>query len=90
MPLAADAAMSVRVTGVTDWRAVQALIETLSATTGVSQVYPRAFRRGEVLLAVDTGLTARRVAAAAAATRSDAGSVRARVASDTLVEVRVE
>ncbi|HLU68615.1 MAG TPA: hypothetical protein VKZ63_20180 [Kofleriaceae bacterium] len=79
----------IRLRGARTWSSISAIIHRLGATEGVRAVHPRQVWQGRVALAVDTGLSAARVAAAVERARLPRGTVRAAARGSAEVEAEV-
>jgi len=72
-----------------DRAAAAAIIQRLGGTEGVAAVHARDVRRGRILLAVDSKLAARNLAAAVERARLPSGTVRATASGDGKIVVEV-
>jgi len=88
-PAGSGSFVAVEIKGAHAWGAVAAIIQRLGATEGVAAVHARDVRRGRILLAVDSKLAARNLAAAVERARLPSGTVRATASGDGKIVVEV-
>lgn len=74
-PLAADNRLAISIAGAKSWASVSAVIRKLATTKGITSVHPREIRGSTVTLAVETDLSASKVAGAIRGARLFTGSL---------------
>ncbi len=88
-PAGSGSLIAVEIKGAHAWATVAAVIQRLGATEGVTAVHARDVRRGHIVLAIDSRLGSKNLAAAVERARLPSGTLRATSRGDQiLVEVR--